>query len=45
MTIGDLAKVTGVKVLTIRYYEQVGLMLVPPRTEEAACSDCTAHSF
>jgi Cu(I)-responsive transcriptional regulator len=33
MTIGDLAKVTGVKIVTIRYYEQAGLLPVPPRTE------------
>lgn len=33
MGIGDLSKATGVKVVTIRYYEQVGLMPVPPRTE------------
>jgi len=33
MSIGDLAKATGVKVVTIRYYEQVGLMPTPSRTE------------
>jgi Cu(I)-responsive transcriptional regulator len=32
-TIGDLAKATDVKVVTIRYYEQAGLLPVPPRTE------------
>jgi DNA-binding transcriptional MerR regulator len=32
MSIGDLSKATGVKVVTIRYYEQVGLMPLPPRT-------------
>jgi Cu(I)-responsive transcriptional regulator len=32
MTIGDLAKATDVKVVTIRYYEQAGLLPVPPRT-------------
>lgn len=30
--IGELSRLTGVKVPTIRYYEQVGLMPVPPRT-------------
>jgi Cu(I)-responsive transcriptional regulator len=30
--IGDLAKATGTKVVTIRYYEQIGLMPAPVRT-------------
>ena len=33
LTIGDLAAATGCKVQTIRYYEQVGLMPQPPRSE------------
>ena len=33
MTIGDLAKATGVKIVTIRYYEQAGLLPAPSRTE------------
>ena len=33
MTIGGLAKATGVKIVTIRYYERAGLLPVPPRTE------------
>jgi DNA-binding transcriptional MerR regulator len=32
MSIGDLSKSTGVKVVTIRYYEQADLMPHPPRT-------------
>jgi DNA-binding transcriptional MerR regulator len=32
MSIGDLSKEAGVKVVTIRYYEQIKLM-PPPRTE------------
>ena len=32
LSIGGLAKATGVKVVTIRYYEQVGLLPVPSRT-------------
>lgn len=32
LTIGDLAKVTGTKVATIRYYEQIGLLPAPTRT-------------
>lgn len=33
MSIGELAKATKVKIVTIRYYEQVGLMPAPSRTE------------
>lgn len=33
LSIGDLSKATGVKVVTIRYYEQIGLMPVATRTE------------
>lgn len=33
MTIGHLAKATGVKVVTIRYYEQAGLLPIPHRTD------------
>ena len=33
LTIGTLAKKTGTKVQTIRYYEQIGLMPEPDRTE------------
>lgn len=32
ISIGELSRQTKVKVPTIRYYEQVGLMPVPPRT-------------
>lgn len=32
-SIGQLSKRTGVKVPTIRYYEQMGLMAAPGRTE------------
>ena len=32
MSIGDLSKEAGVKVVTIRYYEQINLMPAPPRT-------------
>lgn len=31
--IGELAKATGVKVPTIRFYEQIGLLPVPQRTD------------
>jgi DNA-binding transcriptional MerR regulator len=33
ISIGELARHTGVKVPTIRYYESVGLMPAPPRSE------------
>ena len=32
MTIGDLAKATSTKVVTIRYYEKIGLLPAPART-------------
>lgn len=31
-TIGDLSKATDTKVVSIRYYEKVGLLPAPPRT-------------
>lgn len=33
LKIGDLAKATDTKVVTIRYYERIGLMPEPPRTQ------------
>ena len=33
LTIGDLSRTTGVKVPTIRYYEQMGLLSAPERSE------------
>ena len=33
LTIGKLSKATGVKVPTIRYYEQMGLISAPERSE------------
>ncbi|GCA48914.1 MerR family transcriptional regulator [Sinorhizobium meliloti] len=32
-TIGDLSRRTGVKIPTIRYYEQMGLLAAPERSE------------
>ena len=33
MKIGELARVTGVKAETVRYYERIGLLPAPDRTE------------
>lgn len=33
LPIGELSRLTGVKVPTIRFYEQIGLIQSPPRTE------------
>ncbi|MBE7733089.1 MerR family transcriptional regulator [Devosia faecipullorum] len=33
MAIGGASEASGVKVPTIRYYEQIGLLLPPPRTD------------
>ena len=33
LSIGDVAMATGVKVVTIRYYEQIGLLPIPSRTD------------
>jgi DNA-binding transcriptional MerR regulator len=33
VAIGEAARESGVKVPTIRYYEQIGLMPAPPRTD------------
>ena len=33
VTIGGLSKQTGCNIETIRYYERIGILLKPPRTE------------
>ncbi|MDQ6666400.1 MAG: helix-turn-helix domain-containing protein [Acidobacteriota bacterium] len=32
LSIGELAKETGIKIVTIRYYEQIGVLPAPART-------------
>jgi DNA-binding transcriptional MerR regulator len=32
LSIGELSKETGVKVVTIRYYERIGVLAAPPRS-------------
>jgi DNA-binding transcriptional MerR regulator len=43
LTIGKLARETGVKVVTIRYYEQIGLMPVAARTNGNYRTYSTEH--
>lgn len=43
-SIGELARRTGVKVPTIRYYEQIGLLPSPPRTEGQQRRYDTSHA-
>lgn len=43
LSIGDLSRHTGVKVATIRYYEQMGLLLAADRTEGNQRRYETAH--
>lgn len=43
LKIGDLARATGSKVETVRYYEQIGLMPAPERTEGNYRSYTTRH--
>lgn len=42
-TIGELARATGVKVETIRYYEKIGLLEAPERTAGNYRAYCDAH--
>lgn len=44
LAIGDLARLSGVKVTTIRYYEGAGLMPAPPRTEGGRRAYTQAHA-
>jgi Cu(I)-responsive transcriptional regulator len=43
LKIGDLARATDTKVETVRYYERIGLMSPPARTEGNYRSYTTAH--
>ena len=42
LAIGDLARATGTKVETIRYYERIGLLPAPPRTRTGNYRSYTA---
>jgi Cu(I)-responsive transcriptional regulator len=44
LSIGNLAKATGTKVVTIRYYEKVGLLPKPARTEGNYRAYCDGHT-
>jgi len=43
LNIGELARVTGTKVETIRYYERIGLLPAPPRTAANYWAYSAAH--
>src|SRR5882724_8722202 len=43
LTIGALARATGTKVETVRYYEQIGLLPLPPRTSGNYRSYAASH--
>ena len=42
-TIGQLAKETGCKIPTIRYYEKIGLLPDPPRSDGNTRRYCASH--
>lgn len=44
LSIGELGKLTGTKVQTIRYYEQIGLLPAPARTAGNQRSYTQAHA-
>lgn len=43
LSIGELSRRTGVKITTIRYYEEAGLLPAPPRTGAGRRSYGAAH--
>lgn len=43
LKIGDLAKATGTKIATVRYYERIGLLPPPDRTSTNYRSYAPAH--
>jgi len=43
VSIGELAKTASTKVVTIRYYERVGLLPTPPRTSGNYCAYDREH--
>lgn len=44
LSIGELAKETGLKVVTIRYYEQAGVLPAPARNASNYRSYCQEHA-
>lgn len=44
LTIGQLSRLTGVNIENIRYFEKVGLLSAPPRTEGASVLQHRAHA-
>jgi hypothetical protein len=43
LSIGEVAKKTGIKVPTIRYYEQIGLVAPPPDRMATAAATALAR--
>lgn len=43
LPIGQLSRMSGVKVETIRYYERIGILPAPPRTSSGRRTYDTAH--
>ncbi|MGV8840144.1 MAG: MerR family transcriptional regulator [Bauldia sp.] len=44
LLIGELSRLTGVNIETIRYYERIGVLPAPPRTGGGRRAYCEGHS-